>query len=212
MTRPNGKYIFIELLRRERPNQVTSDHGWLKQDSPSQNVKKLLSKTIREISQLNSGSLPIVKILKECTQPIQSRHTLHAWYYSEKSQDLFNRTTDGIYRFLYEEQGFQIKINLVTKEICMKLPNDCTSITIEDGKGKIDPEFQICIEVSSSEITSKQYINSFPSWQQKLISKFKESTTVDPLLNFIQLKQPIIKTSDRSKSKNKFRGSLDYFR
>ena len=65
MTRPNGKDIFSEFLRGERTTQVTSNHGWPKQESPSPNAKKLWSKTIREIFQLNSGSLPIIHRLKE---------------------------------------------------------------------------------------------------------------------------------------------------
>ena len=85
MTRPNGKDIFSEFLRGERTTQVTSNHGWPKQESPSPNAKKLWSKTIREIFQLNSGSLPIIHRLKEWIQPIHSRHTLHAWYHSAKS-------------------------------------------------------------------------------------------------------------------------------
>ena len=69
------------------------------------------------------------------------------------------------------------------------------------------PEFQMCTKVSSREITFKQYIKTLPYWQQKLTSKFTENTVVDPLLDFIQLKQPIIITSDGRKSKNKSRGA-----
>ena len=98
MIRPNDKYIFHEFLRGERPIYLTSNHGWSKQDSPSTNAKKLWSKKIREIFQLKSLSLPIVYKLKEWIQPIQTRHTLHEWYYSEKNHVLFNRTADEIYR------------------------------------------------------------------------------------------------------------------
>ena len=124
MPRSNGKGIFTEFLRRERTDQVTSNHGWPNQDIPSPNTKKLWRKMIREIFQLNSESLPIVNRLKEWTQSIRSRYTLHAWYHSAKSQKLFNRTTDGIYQFFYEKQGCQININLVSKEICLELPTD----------------------------------------------------------------------------------------
>ena len=59
----------------------------------------------------------------------------------------------------------------------------------------------MCITVPPKDITFKQYIKSLPSWQQTLISQFKENTKVDPLITFIQLKQPIIVTFDGSKSK-----------
>ena len=87
MTRPNGNDIFSDFLRGERTTQVTSNHGWPTQDSPSSNAKKLWSKTIRQIFQLNSGSLLIIHRLKEWTQSTPSRHTLHAWYHSAKSQE-----------------------------------------------------------------------------------------------------------------------------
>ena len=78
------KIYFKELLRRWRSNQLTPNHGWPKQDSLSPKSKKLWSKTIRDIFQFNSGSVPIVYMLKEWIQSIIS-HTLHGWYYSEKN-------------------------------------------------------------------------------------------------------------------------------
>ena len=76
---------FKEFLRGERSNQLTSNHGWPKQDSPSPKSKKLWSKTIRDIFQFNSESVPIVYMLKEWIQSIYISHTLHEWYYSEKN-------------------------------------------------------------------------------------------------------------------------------
>ena len=91
--------------------------------------------------QLNETKIPLIQRLKEWINPITLRQTVHDWYHSMTTNELYHISKPRIEKFFGIESGRLLLINLDSKEIFLILPDDTIPIILEKDGFNIHPEF-----------------------------------------------------------------------